>query len=332
MPRRKQPTALVRAIDTGDICAGLLAGLRACGIAAERAESPEHIRKTRPDIVITWNGCKGRYQAYTRAAQAVAAQLLYVEHGWFQRADYCQLDHLGFNHRAAWGRRLPAPAPAAAHQRLRQILGYEPAPVRARTSGYLLALGQVKGDAQLADSAITSPLVFQQTIARCAPSELPLLYRPHPQMEAYPRLMAMDLPNMPVQLSGDAATYAGTKAGASLPELFAGARAVCAINSNGLHDALLAGLPVAALGPMLALSADAALPISATEPQVALRALAAGWAPDPQAVADYLAWLAGRQWNADELATGHPLATALAAAGWQVPTWPTRPRLMKAAS
>ena len=322
MPRTTQPTALVRAIDTGDICAGLIAGLRACGIAAERADSPQHVRAAAPDLLVAWNGCKGKYCEYVDAGRAVAAQLLYVEHGWFRRAEYCQLDHLGFNHRASWSRRLPASPPAAAHARLRQILGYEPCPVRARPDGYLLTLGQVKGDAQLLDSPITSPLTFQRLISRSAPADLPLLFKPHPSMESIPRLLAMDLPNMPVHLSGDSVGYGASKAGASLPDLFPGARAVCAINSNGLHDALLAGLPVAAIGPMLALRAGVALPIDAQSPQHALRQLADGWAPEPAAVLDYLAWLAYRQWNADELATGRPLAHTLAAAGWPVPHYP----------
>ena len=79
-----------------------------------------------------------------------------MERGFFDRLNYSQIDHAGFNHTASWAGKLDGPAPPDGMKRFAAVWGDEPEGFIGRR-GYCLVLLQVPADAQLADSEIRCP-------------------------------------------------------------------------------------------------------------------------------------------------------------------------------
>lgn len=286
-------------------------GLERIGYEVMRSRHPEVIGRT-PAVAVVWNGLR-KPLWYTRAAEW-GAQMLIMEHGFFDRQRFSQVDTEGFLHRAGWRHLLGEPAPLGSAARLAQHYPDGLVEMRSRRSGYVLVLGQVPGDTQMRDSEIREPKAFCRLIASALPSGVQAVVRPHPMLAN--AKSAANLGGLPILKPDreEAGIYRDTKQGGGLAEALAGARFVIAVNSNGLNEALAAGIPCAALGPMLGIESGAVRQMTIATIADDLRAMVDGWAPEPETVTNYLRWLAARQWSLEELAAGDVLAGLLGSA------------------
>ncbi len=266
-----------------------------------------------PDLAIVWNGSKGHHLQNAQQARAVGAPVLILEHGFFDRNRYFQADCEGILHRAAWSRRVGSPAPDGSEARLRQFVP-EIRPQRVQRDGYVLVLGQVVGDSQLADSEIQGPLPLCNAVHRALAPGVRALFRPHPASQP------KNLKRNPLEIFGAAQAsesdeYKRTFHGPGLAEALAGARFVVTINSNAIVEALIAGVPVLAFGPSLAIAAGAAHGTTLASLRHDLADMAAGWTAPQDRVENYLRWLAARQWSVEELGRPDVIGQLLAEAG-----------------
>jgi hypothetical protein len=241
----------------------------------------------------------------------MGATVLVMEHGFWERNRYVQMDTVGTQHRASWASRLCDPAPPEGAERLAEFYPNGLVPVRAQREGYVLALGQVPRDSQLLDSEIQGPLPLQRAVKAALPPDVPVYFRPHPQcsnarVPAHKRI----LPTLSDDPS-EAQAYRTTKAGTGLVAALAGARFVVTINSTAGNEALAAGVPVLAFGPALYTTAGVARQTAVKTLKDDLATMLDGWAPEEAAVENYLRWLAARQWTAEELAGGDALRDLL---------------------
>jgi hypothetical protein len=147
------------------------------------------------------------------------------------------------------------------------------------------------------------------------PKSVDVYFRPHPQcsnvaIPAHKLVLPLLSP-----VSGEAANeYRKSKAGLGLAEAMAGARFVITINSTAGNEALAAGVPVLAFGPALYTSgAGVAKRTTLATLAADIRAMLDGWCPDPDAVRNYLEWLAARQWDGTEIADPNVLQSILEA-------------------
>jgi hypothetical protein len=260
-----------------------------------------------PEVVVVWNSLREPQTSIAAHARRMGAAVLVMEHGFWERNRYVQLDAVGTQHRASWANRLREPAPPEGAERLGRFYPDGLVPVRARKKGYALVLGQVPRDSQLLDSEIQGPLPLQRAVKAALPPDVPVYFRPHPQcsnvrVPAHKRI----LPTL-VEDPSEAQTYRTSKQGTGLAAALAGARFVVTINSTAGNEALAAGVPVLAFGPALYTMAGVARQTTAKTLKSDLQLMLDGWAPEEAAVENYLQWLAARQWTAEELAGGDAL-------------------------
>lgn len=240
--------------------------------------------KRRAEVVVLWNAVKDPWAELADRARREGAGLLVMERGFFDRWNHTQIDPAGFSHTASWASRLREPAPAGGAGRFRRVWGGEPAPLAARP-GYLLVLPQVPGDAQLREAEVPDPADLVAAVEAAAPAGMDLRVRPHPLAAMPPTFRR-------------ARVLEGSLSGA-----VAGAAFCVTVNSNAGNEALAMGCPVLCFGPATYAMAGVAM-------QTHLHNLAGriAWMSearfDPAAAADYLAHLACRQWDNDELADG----------------------------
>jgi len=260
------------------------------------------IFSTLPDVAFIWNGIHGRRGPITGELRQCGVPVMVMEHGFLDRLNHTQIDHAGFNHTASWAVDIAGPAPVdgvARFARLIETIGPS-RPVSPRSSGHILILGQVPGDAQLRDSEIHHAESLVRIVENTAGAGAELRFRPHP-LDSWRTRRGERTTTLDGELSDaiDAARFAIT------------------INSNSANDALLRGCPVLCLGPALYGIAGVAIQTSLVSLQRNIELMLDGWRPDSRRVLSYLHWLAARQWTIDELsdAGGGALARLLSAAG-----------------
>ena len=296
--------------------AALCDGLRAADIDVVTAERKWNdlcgaIKKI-PNYTFIWNGIRETERKIVNALRQFGSKIFFVEHGFFDRNHYVQVDHKGTQHRAAWAKRLTEPAPACGAERLARFYPDGIKPMRAKRDGYILVLGQVPNDSQLWDSAIQTPEAIQAITRASLARDIPVYFRPHPK-RASVRTQQQILPVLNPAGKAEAAAYETTKHGAGLEAALAGARFVITINSTAGNEALAAGVPVLAFGPALYTAGGVAKQTSRKTFKDDLRAMLEGWMPEQSAVDNYMNWLAARQYNAEDLADGDVVAEILEA-------------------
>ncbi len=314
-----RPLAIVQTSPKGSYpLNGISAGLEASGFQIVRIEDAAAVCRgvIRPDVIVVWNGV--RDPDWRAAADMMGCPLLHLEHGFYERKNYTQVDHRGFLHRASWRSDLTNPAPFDGAARLEQFYPKGLTPMKPR-SGYVLVLGQVSGDTQLMDSEIQGQAQLERYVSANLPSTATAYLRPHPLVPESPRnRVHRTLPRLP-QSDQERQAYVSKKHGSGLASALAGAQFVVAINSNALNEALAAGIPCLAFGPFLGIDAGVVHPTSLATMKRDLNEMLRGWMPDSAKVANYLQHLASHQYCNDELADPEVLAPLLRAAGVQSP-------------
>ena len=248
---------------------------------------------TLPDVAFLWNAVHGRRGVLAAELRRRRIPVLVMEHGFFDRRTYTQIDPLGFNHTASWTGVLQSSAPPDGARRFREAWGKRVRPMRAR-DGYVLIVLQVPKDAQLRDSEIRHPGPFVGAVEDALPRSVDIRVRPHPRSDWLP-----------------GATNRSVPVESGLEDAVRGAAFVVTINSNTGNEALAWGCPVLCLGPALYADAGVARPTGLAGLAEALAAVLAGWRPGSTDVRNYLHHLACRQWSLDELADGYVLAKLL---------------------
>ncbi len=313
-----RPLAYVQSAPAGENIPlnAIVKGLEACGYQVTRAEDPSAIERgiIRPAVVVVWNGV--RDPGWKQAAETMGCPMLFVEHGFFQRKHFSQVDHRGNLHRSSWRGALTQPAPDGSDERLALFYPDGLQPMKPRT-GYVLALGQVSGDTQLIESEIQGAAQLERYLSANLPAGTAAYMRPHPLIPEMPRSRVhRSLARLP-QSDTERQSYVSKKHGSGMASALSGAQFVVAINSNGLNEALAAGIPCLAFGPFLGIDAGVVHPTSLATLKRDLNAMLRGWMPDSAKVENYLRHLAAHQWSNAELATPNVLAPLLLAAGVQ---------------
>ncbi|KPK79013.1 MAG: hypothetical protein AMJ81_13950 [Phycisphaerae bacterium SM23_33] len=252
----------------------------------------------RPDAAFLWNGIHGPWAEPRRHLAEAGKPVFIMERGFFDRGNYTQIDHAGFNHTASWACELTRPAPEGGWERfLRLCPGFSGrGHFRGlnRRPGYVLVLLQVPADAQLQEAELHHPGPLVQAVEAAAPNSLEIRVRAHP-------LSLWECGTL-----GRAQMIDGT-----LEQAIAAAKFCVTINSNAGNEALARGCPVLCLGPALYAAAGAARRTTLAELWRAIAEMEAGWQPEQTIARNYLAWLAARQWSRDELAAAWPLEAVL---------------------
>ena len=242
------------------------------------------------DCGFVWNGHHGRRGDSVTAFRKAGLPIWIMERGFFRRMEYTQLNTRGFNHRASWADSLTDPAPQEGRGRFEAVWGAPVVPMAPRDSGYVLILGQVANDSQLADSEISHPKPLIRAVAAALPDGIDLRFRAHPLFGWRTR----GLPCEPC-------------AAETLREAVAGARFCVTINSNAGNEALAWGCPVLCLGPALYAMSGAAVQSDLGGLQSRLQSILAGHVPSGGAVASHLYHLACNQYSMAELRNGWAL-------------------------
>lgn len=264
-----------------------------------------------PDVAFIWNGINEQGVKVVERCRRMGAQVVFLEHGFFDRQHYCQADTHGILHRASWASSVMSPAPACGAERLARFYPQGLRPIKPR-HGYILVLGQVAGDTQMVDSEIRGPVPLQRILARAVPRGTKIFFRPHPLCSNIkPHPSHRTLPRLP-EAGNEVPGYRQSKHGAGLREALHGASFVVAINSNAMVEALAEGVPCLAFGPSTAIAAGVAHPTSCATLKDDLRDMMHGWCPPQDKVDNYLQWLAARQWNIEEFARPELLQQILA--------------------
>ena len=243
---------------------------------------------TRADMMVQWNGRKGAFLGWTQEARRHNLPILHVEHGFFDRRAYTQVDTQGILHWASWAKDFDRPSPVDGARRLAEVW---PTPLRlfGKRNGYVLVIGQVSGDSQMDDCEIKLSTPLEKMVARSV-NGTRAVFRAHPRMRMR------------------VGKYLPTCEAASLEEAVDGAKFAVMINSNSGNECLALGCPVMCIGPALYANAGVALQTSSSNFQRSLQQMLDGWRPDAERVQNYLEWLACRQWNQTEFREGDVLA------------------------
>lgn len=269
-----------------------------------------------PEAVFLWNGIKGGHKRIADKARMMGSKIIVLEYGFYDRGKYFQMDHAGLLHNASWADKVCLPAPKEGAARLE---AFYPSirPMRVKRDGYVLVLGQVPNDSQLAQSEITGPLPLQRAVKNALPNGVACWFRPHPSCShVLPDNRAL-IPTMPTQ-TNEFGAYEKQKQGQGLLDALAGARIVVTINSNAMVEALAAGVPCLAFGPSLGITAGAVHPTRLDTIRADMKEMLAGWMPAQDDVTNYLRWLAARQYSCEEFAEPKRISAVLQAAGVSV--------------
>ena len=110
-----------------------------------------------------------------------------IERGFFDRFNYTQVDHTGFNHTASWADCLKTASPLEGQARFAGAWGGPPASFKTR-KGYVLVLCQIARDAQLNDSELRHPQPFLDALLDSLPHTVDVRLRLHPEGTFQPDL------------------------------------------------------------------------------------------------------------------------------------------------
>ena len=243
------------------------------------------------DLFVCWNGRKWWYEKATAKARETGLPMLMMEHGFWDRRAYTQIDHVGILHWASWVGGLSRPAPREGAERLRQFYPDGIKQTARRRKGHVLVIGQVQGDSQMDDSEVDSATALSRMVARTMPDypgEL-ACFRPHPNARVVRKEY---LPRCEAE---------------TLEDAVAGARFAVMINSNSGNECLALGCPVLTLGPSVYGAAGVAHTTSGGTFAKDFAEMMEGWTPDNDSVENYLEWLACRQWSQNEIRSGKAL-------------------------
>ncbi len=295
---------------------GVAEGLNACGYSVDVRLDSDPDLTVLADLIVVWNGLKTSSLKVRHEALEARIPCFQMEHGFWERRRYNQIDHQGILHWASWRHLLKGPAPAEGAERVARFYPEGLRPVQARPEGYILVLGQLAGDSQMLDSEISGPRPLQRLVARALQPGTQIFFRPHPLAVGQPSRRHMTLPvlNQP----DDRPAYRRTQHGDGLASALVGCRFVICINSNSINEALPLGVPCLAFGPCLGIEAGVVHPTSKATLKADIEAMLEGWCPPQEAVENYLHWLACRQWTGEELADPAVMGPLLEAAGLPV--------------
>lgn len=250
------------------------------------------------DLLVVWNGMKGRYVAAVSNAISLGVDVLFLERGFISRNEYYQANQGGVLHWSSFADMVSTPAPSCGSERLK-TLGISVAgrdPVR----GYVLVLGQVDSDIQLANSEVKRARDLQRLVLDAMPAGTQCYFRPHPSKPGQAQSKTTILPLLPSSKS-EISHYNKTLSGECLKNALDGARFVVTINSGAIVEALTMGVPVLAFGPSMAINAGVAMRATVNTLSDDIGAMLGGWRPNKDAVINYLRWLAAKQWSLSEL-------------------------------
>jgi len=268
-------------------------GLARIGCTVEVRDIHEDNLLETTDLLVVWNGRKGHYKRVSDLARTMGIPRLVLENGFFDRDAYTQIDHVDILHWASWADKLPEPASAEGAERLARVWPRPLEPFGQR-DGYVLVLGQVRGDVQMQDSEISVATPLAKVVARSLRGTgVEGRFRKHPQART---LRARCLPVCEAE---------------TLEEAIAGARFAVMINSNGGNECLAMGCPVLCLGPALYAKAGVAKQTTMRGIKRALAEMIDGWRPETDKVRNYLRWLACHQWSQEEYRSGDVLDRVL---------------------
>ncbi len=312
----ERPFVLLEQFPEGRTMNRLAEGFRGLGLDVRRYRcDDESVLERGPDLpicLVGWNNVRRR--VLHASAVRLGVPSLWSEHGFFRRDQYVQIDPEGFLHRASWHRTIAGPAPDDGAAKLARFYP-KLAPMRRLPSGYILVVGQVAGDTQMADSELQGPLPLQRQVARALPQGATAYFRPHPQTGSGVRSRChVHLPLLS-ENQDERAAYRDTKSGPGLAAALSGASFVLTINSNAAVEALAAGVPVLAFGPHLGIDAGVIRRCTVETLAADIKAMLDGWRPEQARVENFLRWLAARQWNGEELADPEVARRLLADAG-----------------
>lgn len=240
------------------------------------------------DLVFVWNGRRGSYRLPLKAAARHRVPIFVAEHGFFDRRAHTHFDHRDILHWASWANDWDRPAPPEGSERLARVWPDALQPFEKR-NGYVLVLGQIKGDAQMQESETDSSTALTKAVARSLPEGVVGRFRRHPRARV---ARVQYLPPCEAE---------------TLREAVAGAQFCVTINSNAGNEALAWGCPVLCFGPALYEQAGVALPTSMATLTDDLKTMLAGWRPETGRVRNYLQWLACRQFSQEEIRQGEML-------------------------
>jgi len=274
--------------ETQPFCA-IAEGLASIGCDVEIVAMGDAPQLDTTDLLVLWNGRKGQAKPWADAARRVNVPALYMEHGFFDRRAYSQIDHQDILHWASWADDLSRPAPLEGAERLARVWPGPLRPFRKRR-GRVLVIGQVPRDSQMDESEIQLSTPLEKLVARALPRGVQAVFRPHPKAAA------------------KSAAYLPRCGAATLKEAVEGARFAVMINSNSGAECLAWGCPVLCFGPALYAIAGVAKQATLATFGQAFREMLNGWRPDEEKARNFLEWLACRQWNQDELRDGAVLA------------------------
>lgn len=268
----------------------IASGLLNQGYRVEVRDSTAYpVFESLPKYVICWNGLREPLATYVRKARTAGTKVFHVEHGFYDRKVYSQIDHESILHWASWTSKLDQPAPAGAKERFDSVWKAPIIPTRRRKRGYVLVIGQVNYDTQLSKSEFDTSKGFEEFVSQAQGVEM--LFRPHPldqsektRRKFIPRSTAPDLKTA-----------------------VENARFVITINSNSGVECLAWGCPVLCFGPATYAMADVAIQTNKATFKDNLQSMLNGWIPEQDKVDNYLYWLAGRQWSLDEFREGSVL-------------------------
>ena len=268
----------------------ILEGLERIGFAVDAPDLGAPVKLATADLMVIWNGRKGKYREWADSAAKANIPTIHIEHGFFDRRAYTQADHAGILHWASWTDSLNRPAPTSGADRLTAVWPYPPQSFTKR-HGNILVIGQVAGDAQLDDSEIQLSTPLEKMVARSLPRGVKAVFRPHPVSR---QKLAKYMPRCTEPTIVDA---------------IAQARFAVMINSNAGNECLAMGCPVLCFGPAVYAKAGVALQTSVADFQINFQRMLDGYLPDTAKVRNYLQRLACRQWNQGEWRDGKVLAS-----------------------
>ena len=237
-----------------------------------------------PAVAVIWNGRHEIEREALAHLEEAAVPVWHLEHGFWRRREYVQVDRAGFLHNASWAHQWGAP-PHRAAELLAEQWSEAVLPVLARSSGRVLVIGQIGGDTQLEGAEIVGPAPLERLVSTALPAGIEAVFRPHPH-----------------GIKVERETYLPHESG-SLAEALAGCRFVVTINSNTIVEATAAGVPCLAFGPSTAINAGVARRTTVATLAADLKAMLAGWQPPAGAGENYLRWLACRQYRVSDLRT-----------------------------
>jgi len=279
------------------VCDGLInAGYRVEVVPLDRWPA----FSAKPKAMFIWNGMAEHYKHITAKAVGDGIPVFRIEHGFYDRMVYSQIDSQGILHWSSWAKDTASPCPAWGAERFRQVHRDPIKQITPRNSGYVLALGQCVNDTQLIDSEIKSGLKLEKIVwGGLHGSGVKAMFRPHP-LDHTEGKHAGRLPRCPAN---------------TLEEAIAGARFVVTVNSNAAVQALAMGCPVMCFGPSIGIAAKAVYPTTMQTIVAGFKTLCDGWVPEQDAVENYLYWLACRQWSFGEISEGTILKNLIERSG-----------------